>query len=162
MENVPYCRDPAHVRVFPGTHDALKQLRAAGWQLVVVTNQSGIGRGWLTEAEYFRVDEEFRRQAGIDFDAVYFCAESPENPTDRRKPGWGMLRQASADLDVELSASWMVGDSEADMRCGRGAGSRTILVQTGHGGPQAENFADFIVPDFPAAARKILQNNPLS
>ena len=82
MEEVHYCSDPALVRVFPGVPDALRRLKAAGFRVFVITNQSGIGRGLITEAQYHAVQEEFLRQAGREWiDATYYCPDAPGVPS---------------------------------------------------------------------------------
>jgi D-glycero-D-manno-heptose 1,7-bisphosphate phosphatase len=92
MEEVHYCSDPALVRVYPGAPEALRKLKAAGFRAFVVTNQSGIGRGLFTEAQYHTVHNEFLRQLGPgSIDASYFCADVPGAPSTRRKPEPGMV-----------------------------------------------------------------------
>ena len=87
MEEVHYCGDPARVRVFPGVPEALRRLKEAGFRTFVISNQSGIGRGLITEAQYYAVEEELLRQAGAGLiDATYFCADPPAVPSTRRKP----------------------------------------------------------------------------
>jgi len=159
MENVDYCCNPQDVHVFPGVTEGLQRLREAGWLLIVATNQSGIGRGWIQPEEYAAVDQEFRHQVQTPLDAVYFCPELPDSPADCRKPKDGMLRQAAKEWDIDLARSWMVGDSLVDMQCGRAAGCRTILVQTGNGGMHAEELADQVLPRFAEAANHILKTN---
>jgi len=104
---------------------------------IVVTNQSGIGRGLFTEAQYRAVEAEFLRQAGEGLiDATYFCADAPGEHSGRRKPEPGMVLEAAADFDIDLSASFFIGDKADDIECGRRAGTRTILVLTGYGAQQ--------------------------
>jgi len=137
MEEVEYCDDPARVRVYPGAPEALRKIKEAGWRTFIVTNQSGIGRGWMTEAQYRAVQEELLRQLGAGaIDAVYFCPDPPETPSTRRKPAPGMVWEAAAAYDVDLPHSFFIGDKSTDIECGRRAGSRTILVLTGYGAQQ--------------------------
>jgi D-glycero-D-manno-heptose 1,7-bisphosphate phosphatase len=146
MEEVHYCSDPELVKVFPGVASALDNLRAAGFAIVVVSNQSGIGRGMFTDEQYQAVQAEFLRQAGSGrIEASYYCPDAPGVPSTCRKPEPGMLLQAARDLDLDLAASWIVGDKAADVECGRRAGTRTILVRTGYGAEQQCS------PDFTAA-----------
>ena len=157
MEEVHYCGDPAQVRVYPGVSEALGELKAAGFRAIVVTNQSGIGRGFFTEAQYRAVEAEFLRQVGAGLiDATYFCADVPGTPSTRRKPEPGMLLEAARDFEIDLAASYLVGDKSADIECGRRAGTRTILVRTGYGAEQ-ECQPDFIAEDVVEAIRKILK-----
>jgi D-glycero-D-manno-heptose 1,7-bisphosphate phosphatase len=137
MEDAHYCADPALVRVFPGVPDALRRLKAAGFATFIVTNQSGIGRGLITEAQYQAVHGEFLRQLGHGLiDRTYYCADLPAALSRRRKPAPGMLLEAAADYAIDLAQSWVVGDKWADIECGRRAGARTILVLTGYGRQQ--------------------------
>ena len=133
MEEVHYCSDPALVRAFPGAAEALGKLRVAGWLNVVVTNQSGLASGKISPAQYRAVESELNRQLGGFVDAVYFCADAPSAPSPRRKPGTGMIEEAVRDLGIDQRRSWMVGDKDIDIACGRAAGCRTILVRTGYG-----------------------------
>jgi D-glycero-D-manno-heptose 1,7-bisphosphate phosphatase len=167
MEDVHYCADPALVKIYSAIPAALGRLKAAGFHIFVVSNQSGIARGLLTLEQYHAVQHEFLRQIGPRLiDASYFCADPPEVPSARRKPAPGMLLEAAAEFAIDLSQSWMVGDKAADIECGRGAGTRTILVATGYGAQQ--NCApDFRAQSATEAAAIILQkcidshNSPL-
>src|SRR5262249_29257058 len=102
MEEVHYCRDPALVRVYPGVREALYGLRAVGWGVFVITNQSGIGRGLITEAQYHAVHAEFLRQAG-EIDGAYYCPDTPDVPSTRRKPEPGMVLEAAREHGIELA-----------------------------------------------------------
>jgi len=156
MEEVNYCNDPKRVRVFPGTVGALQRLRHAGWLTVVVTNQSGIARGKISPEQYAAVNAEFLRQLPGGIDAVYFCADHPDSPTPRRKPGSGMLEEAARNHGIDLTRSWMIGDKEIDVACGRRAGCRTILVRTGYGAECIHTAADFVHEDIVTASSMIL------
>ena len=137
MRDVHYCGDPAKVEVFPGVPGALRRLHQAGFVAVVVSNQSGIGRGLITETQYHAVEREFLRQVGAGLiDATYFCPDPPDVPSTRRKPEPGMLLDAAKELELDLARSWLVGDKSSDIECGRRAGVRTILVLTGYGAQQ--------------------------
>lgn len=146
MKEVHYCGDPAKVKLYPGVPESLAKLKQTGFRLFIVTNQSGIGRGLITEAQYRAVQEELLRQIGDGLiDACYFCADAPGTPSARRKPEPGMVLEAAADFDLDLSASWFIGDKSVDVECGRRVGARTILVLTGYGAQQNCH------PDFRAA-----------
>ena len=156
MEDAHYIADPALVRVYPGIPEALRRLKSAGFALFIVTNQSGIGRGLLTEQQYHAVQDEFLRQLGPGLiDHTYFCPDAPEAAGPRRKPAPGMLLEAAADYAIDLAHSWVVGDRTADIQCGRRAGARTVLVLTGYGRQHQTSAPDFICQDAVEAARII-------
>ncbi len=158
MEEVHYCADPALVRLIPGAAGAIRRLRAAGYLAVLITNQSGIGRGLISPSQYEAVHAEFLRQLaaeGAALDGAYYCADV--SPSPRRKPAPGMVLEATAELGVDLARSWFVGDKAADIGCGQAAGVRTLLVQTGYGKGESTT-PDFVVADLPAAAEIILQS----
>ena len=139
IEHVHYLCDPALVRLLPGAPEALKKLRRAGFVVVLVTNQSAIGRGMLTENRLEQIHTEMRRQlaaCGATIDAIYYCPVAPSSD-DRslvehpdRKPGPGMLLRAAADLHLDLATSWMVGDLISDVWAGLNAGCRSILLES--------------------------------
>jgi len=168
IKHVPYLSDPASVQVLPGSADALRRLRRAGFARVLVTNQSAIGRGMLTEERLDQIHTEMNRQLaakGATVDAIYYCPEAPAGDdrtaveTPDRKPGPGMLLRAAADLELDLATSWMVGDLISDVLAGRNAGCRSILVESGQTLPtEVEKFAgQFLTArDLAAAADLIL------
>jgi len=156
MEEVHYCADPALVRIFPGIPESLRCLKQAGFAVFVVTNQSGIGRGLMTEAQYQAVSAEFLRQAGpASVDASYYCPDAPDVASPCRKPNPGMVLAAAAVHHIDLTASYFVGDKDIDVECGRRAGTRTVLVLTGYG-RQQECPADLVCEDANEAVRRIL------
>jgi len=158
MEDAGYCGDPARVRVFPGVSEALRRLKDAGFAVLVITNQSGIARGLITEGQYHAVQAEFLRQAGPGLiDATYYCADAPGTASARRKPAPGMVLEAAARYGIDLAQSYFVGDKAADIECGRRAGTRTILVLTGEGARQRCQ-ADFTCADVVEAVRQITGN----
>lgn len=159
MREEEYCGHPSRVHALPGAGAALDSLRAAGWLNVLITNQSGIGRGYFTMADYEAVNAELFHQLGHPLDASYCCADHPDTPTPRRKPGTGMIDEAVRDLGIDPKASWMIGDKEIDIACGRAAGCRTILVLTGYGEKYRECGADFVATDVVEAVGYILGND---
>jgi D-glycero-D-manno-heptose 1,7-bisphosphate phosphatase len=134
MRDVDFCSDPEAVEVFDGVVDALQQLKAAGFKLFVITNQSGIGRGYFTEKEYRAVEEELERKLGAGVvDASYFSPDAPSIESRRRKPSPEMVFEAAREHNVDLTRSFFVGDKAIDVECGQNAGLRTVLVKTGYG-----------------------------
>jgi D-glycero-D-manno-heptose 1,7-bisphosphate phosphatase len=157
MEDVHYCGDPSLVAVYPGVPEALRKLKSAGFLIFIITNQSGIGRGLITEAQYHAVQQEFLRQLGSGaVDASYFCPDVPGTPSTRRKPEPGMVLEAAARFDVDLSTSYFVGDKDSDIECGHRAGTRTILVLTGYGESQS-SIPDFRARNAPEAVDWVLE-----
>jgi histidinol-phosphate phosphatase family protein len=137
MEEAGYCADPRQVRVYPGVPAALRELKAAGFLTFIVTNQSGIGRGFFTEAQYQAVQAQLLAEIGPGLiDASYYCPDAPGVPSSCRKPEPGMVLQAARDFAIDLPRSYFIGDKSADIECGRRAGTRTILVMTGYGAQQ--------------------------
>lgn len=156
MEEAHYCGDPANVRLYPGVRDALRSLKEAGFRLFIVTNQSGIGRGLITEAQYHAVQAELLRQLGGGLiDRSYFCPDRPGEVSFRRKPEPGMLLEAADEFQIDLSRSFVIGDKRSDIECGRRAGTRTIQVLTGYGEEQRCG-ADYTVHDLAEAAAVVL------
>lgn len=153
MEEVDHCRDPKDVRAIPGAAEELARARTLGWAAVIVTNQSGIGRGYFTEEQFLAVQAELLRQLGGAIDASYMAPDHPDSPSHRRKPGPGMLLEAAAEHGLDLSRSWMIGDKALDIECGKNAGVRTILVETGYGKRVSGCKPDHRVPTVVEAIR---------
>ena len=169
IESVHYLSHPDQVRILPGAATAVARLRRAGYVCVVVTNQSAVGRGMITEKELSKIHqvmcEQFAQQEAV-FDGIYHCSVVPTKP-DRtivenihRKPGPGMLQQAARELRLDLSRSWMVGDMISDALAGENARCRgSILVSTGKGREnEQESLASRFhqVPDLLTAAQLVL------
>jgi D-glycero-D-manno-heptose 1,7-bisphosphate phosphatase len=143
IELVHHLTDPGDVRLIPGAGAAIARMNAAGIAVVIVTNQSVIGRGKLTEAGLAEVHAEMTRQLaahGASLDAIRFCPVAPATDDPRiiehpdRKPGPGMLLRAAQDLGLDLARSVMVGDTISDILAGRNAATgATVLVRTGYG-----------------------------
>ena len=160
MEEAHYCSHPDQVKIIPGVPEALRALKDAGYRLVVITNQSGIGRGYYTLADYQAVSAHFLNLLGGGLiDATYFCPEAPEKNSPRRKPATGMLVEAQRDLGLDFARSWFIGDKAVDVQCGRAAGVRPILVLTGHGAKEDASGAEFVAKDFASAAAFILKTS---
>lgn len=161
MEDVDYLTRTEQLRLLPGAAEALRLLHAAGYLLIVVTNQSAIARGWLTEEGLQNIHarlEELLGEQGAVVDAWYYCPHLPNGQVQQyagecscRKPEPGLLQRAAREWDVALGRSWAVGDSERDVEAGRRAGCRTVLL-----GGEAVPTADALAPDLLGAARLIL------
>ncbi|MEI8342571.1 MAG: HAD family hydrolase [Verrucomicrobiota bacterium] len=159
MEDVDYCNDPKQVSVYPGVTEALASLKEHGYKNIIITNQSGIGRGRISLEQYHAVHAEFLEQSGPEnIDGAYFCPETPSEPSTRRKPLPGMVFEAAQEHNIDLARSFFIGDKAADIGCGRNAGTRTILVETGYGMKHKDSGPDFIAKDVVEAVAIILRN----
>ena len=157
IEDADYCSHPKQVKVLPGVPEALRRLKSKGFKLIVITNQSGIGRGFFTVGQYRAVESEVSRQLGNGLiDATYFCPDVPGQHSSHRKPSPGMIWQARQEHQIDLARSFFIGDKEIDVECGRNAGVRTIRVQTGFDRDVSGSAADWTAEDLPAAAEIIL------
>jgi len=132
-----YLHRPEDVEVFSGAGPALKKLADAGFTLIVVTNQSGIGRGYFSMADAERVNEKVAQEFakhGVQFKKTYIAPEAPDQPSRGRKPSPQFLFDARDEFGLNLAASFMVGDKLIDLECGWNAGvEKSILVRTGYG-----------------------------
>lgn len=150
----------------PGAIDAIKRLNEAGYLVIVVTNQSGIARGYYTEADVLalhqRVDEDLRHH-GARIDAYYYCPHHPQHGAVRdcecRKPEPGMLLAAAREHDIDLTRSFVIGDKAADVEAALAVGATPILVLTGYGQQEQRDVppATFIARDVAAAVAWILE-----
>ena len=156
MQEAEYPSHPSQVQAIAGAATALASLRRQGWLNIIITNQSGIGRGYFSVADYESVNAELLRQLDHAVDATYFCPDHPDQPSTRRKPATGMVEEAVRDHSIDPRRSWFVGDKDADIICGREAGCRTILVLTGYGEKHRDSGADFIAKDVVEAVQIIL------
>jgi D-glycero-D-manno-heptose 1,7-bisphosphate phosphatase len=137
IEDKDYLRHPDEVVILPGASVALKRLQAAGFRLFIVSNQSGIGRGFFTMADVEKVnahlEQEFGRM-GVRFEKIYVAPEAPDAPSRGRKPSPQFLFDARDEFGLDLAESYMIGDKLIDLECGWNAGlKKCLLVRTGYG-----------------------------
>lgn len=164
IEDRHYLRDPDLVQLLPGAADAVRRLDRAGWPVVVVTNQSGIARGLLTEAEYqatARRLEQLLAAAGARLAGQYHCPHLPaiSGPCECRKPGSLLYRRAADQLGLDLARSWWVGDRLRDIAAAAQFSGRGLLVLAGSAAGEPEAAAERgwpAVPDLAAAVHAIL------
>jgi D-glycero-D-manno-heptose 1,7-bisphosphate phosphatase len=158
MTDPGYPSKPEQVEVLAGVKEGLISLRSAGFKLVIITNQSGIGRGFFTEADFWSVNARLETLLGEgQFSATYFSPDHPEKASDRRKPAPGMLLEAARDLDISLGDSFMIGDKESDIEAGLNAGVKaSIWVTQTPSARFVERTDVWVAPDFQAAVRLIL------
>ena len=160
-----YLSDPKQLALLPGAAQAMRQFRAIGFGLIIITNQSAIARGFFDEAQLTRIHQELcslLQAESVELDGIYFC---PHKPTDRcgcRKPEPGLINLASKELHIDVRNSVVIGDKACDIDLGRRVGATTILVRTGYGAQSESSVAaDYVVDDLLAAVgvlRKLADN----
>jgi D-glycero-D-manno-heptose 1,7-bisphosphate phosphatase len=151
------------VEFLPGAASAISMLNKAGFRVIVVSNQRCVAKGLVTTGEVEALHQRILRELadqGAVIDAVYFCPHDSSPPCSCRKPAPGMLLTAAEDHQINLQASWMIGDSPADVAAGKSAGCRTVLI--GSVNNSAASAPDFVAQSLLDAARKILELDGLS
>jgi histidinol-phosphate phosphatase family protein len=141
IENVPFNADPEKIRLLPGAAEGVRRLHRARYQLIVVSNQSGVAQGHFPEDALIAAQERLEsilRGLGVRLAGFYYCPHHPDGKVEKyrrlcacRKPEPGLLHRAAAELHLELSGSWLIGDILDDVEAGNRAGCRTVLVETG-------------------------------
>ena len=137
IREVNYLSRPEQVELLPGAVEGLCRFQRLGIGLVVVTNQSGIGRGYFGWDDLRRIHEvlySLLDRHGIGVDGVYVCPHAPQERCSCRKPGTALVERAAADLDFDPCDGFVIGDKGTDIELGRAIGATSILVRTGHGG----------------------------
>jgi len=166
IEDMEFSTDPARIKALPGALEGLRRIQDAGYTLVIITNQSGVARGFFTEAELQTFHDALRAwldDRGVRIAGIYYCPHYPEGKLPEysfvcecRKPAPGMILRAAEELGLDLKRSWMVGDRDCDTAAGRKAGCRTILVETAAELQPGNPKPDFRAKDLQAAADVIL------
>jgi D-glycero-D-manno-heptose 1,7-bisphosphate phosphatase len=164
---VGYLNHLSRFRLLPGTAAAIRRLNDAAVPVVVVTNQSGVARGYFPEQLVRDVHERMKAellQAGARLDGVYYCPHVSSDACECRKPKTGMLKQAARELGLDLTKSFVVGDRQSDVELAHYAAARSVLVRTGFGEGElawhAKNWAhqpEFVAADLPEAVDWILR-----
>jgi D-glycero-D-manno-heptose 1,7-bisphosphate phosphatase len=168
IREVDYLSDLSDLAILPGIPEALRRLGQAGYLLLVVTNQSGVARGYFDLSFVEGVHAELARRLetqGARLDRFYVCPHHPEfgGPCACRKPAPGLILQAAADWDVDLARSWVVGDKACDLELARSAGCHAALVRTGYGVRTEEElkargaFSCVVADDLAGVAEEILK-----
>ena len=173
VEDVPYNVDPALIRLGPGAVDGLRLLHAAGYPLIVISNQSGVARGYFEETALVAVEARLREllgEIGVPLAGFYYCPHHPDGSVAEyavackcRKPRPGMLVRAAREHDIDLARSWFVGDILHDVEAAHRAGCRAVLLDNGHETEwelSAVRTPDVLVRDLAEAARAIVANTP--
>lgn len=164
-----YVKSWSEFEFLPGSLDALKILTLNGYRIIVVTNQSVINRGMVTEAGLQSIHEKMTGAVtshGGSIEAIYYCPHAPEDGCDCRKPAPGLIYRAQADYGLDLSDTCMIGDSLKDILCAQSAGcGSVILVRTGHGQEterlcrEGDAKADHVANDLKAAVEWLLDQS---
>jgi histidinol-phosphate phosphatase family protein len=165
-------RSADELELLPGVAEALHELNLHGWRIVVITNQPVISKGFCDEAELQNIHNKLESLLGLEhafLDRIYFCPHHPEKgfPGERpelkidcncRKPKIGMIEKAVADLNIDLSQSWLIGDTTTDAQTAKNAGLKSILLRTGYGGKDGKHEArpDFVADNLLDAVRLLL------
>jgi D-glycero-D-manno-heptose 1,7-bisphosphate phosphatase len=170
IDDVPYNADPARLVLAPGAAEGLRLLAAAGFRFAVVSNQSGVARGFFTESQLARIDErlcEMLGDIGVSLAGFFYCPHHPDGVVaeyalacDCRKPAPGLIVHAARQLQADLRHCWMIGDILDDVEAGRRAGCRTVLIDNGNETewkPGLHRFPDYRVNNLAEAARTILR-----
>src|ERR1039458_1000765 len=148
------------VRFLPGVATAISRLNKSGFRVIVISNQRCVAKGLVTSAEVEALNQRICKELaglGAVIDAVYFCPHDTEPPCDCRKPAPGMLLQAAREHQIDLGASWMIGDSEADVAAGKNAGCTTVLI--GRRESSTANPPDLFADSILDATEKILESH---
>jgi D-glycero-D-manno-heptose 1,7-bisphosphate phosphatase len=153
-----YLHDPEGVELLPQAVEGLKRMQGMGFGLAVLTNQSGVARGYYDEDAVKACNErmiELLAEEGVAIDGVFFCPHEPQDKCGCRKPKPGLMAQAAAELDFDPAQAFMIGDKSADVGLGKNTGATSILVRTGKGAKQeakCAHRADHVCDDLFAAA----------
>ena len=161
VEEVNFLSRVEDLDVFPYTAEALRLLKENGFLIVVVTNQSGIGRSIYREQDMQAVHDAIQEHLAGAIDAFYFCPHLPEDGCRCRKPRLGMIYDAVSDLNSDLERSWMIGDKKLDVETGENARMNSAMVLTGYGARHLvtlERPPQVVAPDLLAAVHRIVQS----
>jgi D-glycero-D-manno-heptose 1,7-bisphosphate phosphatase len=165
IEEVNFLSRVEDLKIFPFTAEAVRRLKARGSLIIVVTNQSGIGREIYSEDDMHSIHDAIQLSLDGAIDGFYFCPHLPDAGCDCRKPGLGMLKQAAKDFNIDLENSWIVGDKALDVHTGVNAGISAAMVMTGYGREhrgEIENSADVVGENLLDVARQITSLRPPS
>lgn len=148
--DIEYLHEPEKLQLLPNALAGLKQFQNMGFKLVIITTQAGIGLGYFTKEDFYRVNRkmfQLLKEESILIDKIYFCPHSISDNCGCRKPATKLIEQAQEDLNINMASSFMIGDKTSDILAGKNAGVQTILVKTGSAGK--DNEFD-VRPDFTA------------
>lgn len=167
LNELGYLVDPKKMVFYASAYAPLRKLQKAGFRLVVVSNQSAVGRGYMTLAQLGKINRHFKKKLkaeGVRIDGIYFCPHLPDAGCSCRKPRPGMVRRAAREMILDLKRSYLVGDQLADMKVAQAVRIPGLLVLTGHGRAmrrKAGRLASKVVPHLSSAAQWILSHSEL-
>ncbi len=162
-EDVGYLKSWEEFRFIPGSKEAISLLCDNGFSVIVVTNQSGIARGYFSENDLLEIHKKMKREielSGGRIDGIYYCSHMADYGCRCRKPDTGMLEQAASQYNLDFSSCYVIGDKPIDIEMGKRAGCKTILVRTGYGSSYSGPEPDFVADNLLDAARMI-RNSPV-
>lgn len=131
------------VKILPGVPDALSTLRQAGYKLILITDQSGVARGYLTEKKLGAIHKHLQKllaRSNAQLDAIYYCPHHPDDGCRCRKPGLALVKEAKKHFNIDLRKSFSVGDKIKDFEFGQRMGGKGIFVLTGHGAEESKKL----------------------
>lgn len=166
----PYLSDPDKFEMYSGVGEGVKKLKENGFKIIVITNQSGIARGYFTENDlgdiHAKMEKEFKK-FNVELDGIYYCPHHPDDNCNCRKPKTGLFEIAIRDHDIDIKESYMLGDKMLDIEAGTKINTRTILIPVTHSNIkiltknyEMKYFPDYIAKDFITAVEWILNSIP--
>ncbi len=161
-EDILYLHEPEKLRILPYAVEGIKKMQDMGFRIIIVTNQAGIGLGYFSKEDFYRVNKKMLGElssAGISVSKIYFCPHGKEEGCECRKPGIALITRACSDLNLDMSRSYFIGAQTSDIEAGRRAGLKTKLMRTGFGGSDKKFDVkpDYVAADLLDAAGYILK-----
>jgi len=160
--DVPYCSRPGDFELLPGAAEGIRLLNEAGFKVIVITNQSGIARGYFTEETLVRIHDRMKELLAVHtahVDAIYYCPHHPDNGCDCRKPKTALYHRAAKDMGIDYQLSYVIGDMPLDIQAGRLLGCKTILVTSDKNSSKDINeVPDYITGNLIQASKWIMRD----
>jgi D,D-heptose 1,7-bisphosphate phosphatase len=164
----PYLSDPDKFKMYPGVGNGIKKLKESGFKIIVITNQSGIARGYFTEKDLAEIHAKMKRELKkyeVELDGIYYCPHHPDDNCNCRKPKTGLLDKAIKDHDIVVEKSYMIGDKIHDIEAGKKIGTKGILIPLRDGKDETILevhqwccHPDYVACDFEDAVGWVLKN----
>ena len=165
--NVEYLDDPKKLKIYPGVAEGLKKLKENSFKIIVITNQSGIARGFFSEERLKEIHQKMREELskkGATIDGIYYCPHHPDDGCDCRKPNTGLFKKAVKEHNIDITSSYVIGDRMLDIEAGFKIGLKTVLVPEKKEKVKKEMKKskikpDYLCNDFYSGVKWILKNN---